>query len=162
MTYKLKYKINMHSLHSQVVKSCIFKHFTSKCKAMFTCAFNLTNENKDIYRHALFEYMWSIWTYLTALVECILRHTIVCRVAQEASVRHSVSILTGRNKTWFSHLCSSEISYPNLLQRCPPGRQVYIPNLTQIAPAVFEIQVFKVSFKFLRFFFFLFFVFSHT
>ena len=29
----------------------------------------------------------------------ISRHTVVCRAAQEASARHTVSILTGRNKT---------------------------------------------------------------
>ena len=35
----------------------------------------------------------------------------MCRAAQEASVP-PVSILTGRKKTQFSHLCSSVISYP--------------------------------------------------
>ena len=40
---------------------------------------------------------------------------------------------------------------PNLLQRCLPGRQVYKPNLMQIALAVFMIRVPNVSFKFLRF-----------
>ena len=83
----------------------------------------------------------------------------LCRAAQEqASARHTVSILTERNKTWFSHLrISLTRIQPNLLQRCPPGRRLYIPNLTQIAPSVFEIRVPKVSF-----FFFLFFVFLHT
>jgi len=68
---------------------------------------------------------------------------------------HTVSILTRRNKTWFSHLCSSEIltrMQPNLLQRCPQGRRVYIPNVTQIAPAIFAIWAPKVLFKFLHFF----------
>ena len=41
----------------------------------------------------------------------ISRHTVVCRAAQEAGVP-PVSILTGRKKTQFSHLCSSVISYP--------------------------------------------------
>ena len=41
----------------------------------------------------------------------ISRHTVVCRVAQEAVVP-PVSILTGRKKTQFSHLCSSVIPYP--------------------------------------------------
>ena len=39
------------------------------------------------------------------------RHTLVCRAAQEAGVP-PVSILTGRKKTQFSHLCSSVIPYP--------------------------------------------------
>ena len=39
------------------------------------------------------------------------RHTVVCRAAQEAGVP-PVSILTGRKKTQFSHLCSSVIPYP--------------------------------------------------
>ena len=41
----------------------------------------------------------------------ISRHTVVCRAAQEAGVP-PVSILTGRKKTQFSHLCSSVIPYP--------------------------------------------------
>ena len=40
----------------------------------------------------------------------ISRHTVVCRAAQEAGVP-PVSILTGRKKTQFSHLCSSVIPY---------------------------------------------------
>ena len=39
------------------------------------------------------------------------RHTVVCRAAQEAGVP-PVSILIGRKKTQFSHLCSSVIPYP--------------------------------------------------
>ena len=39
------------------------------------------------------------------------RHTVVCRAAQEAGMP-PVSILTGRKKTQFSHLCSSVIPYP--------------------------------------------------
>ena len=42
---------------------------------------------------------------------CLSRHTVVCRAAQEAGVP-PVSILTGRKKTQFSHLCSSVIPYP--------------------------------------------------
>ena len=41
----------------------------------------------------------------------VSRHTVVCRAAQEAGVP-PVSILTGRKKTQFSHLCSSVIAYP--------------------------------------------------
>ena len=41
----------------------------------------------------------------------ISRHTVVCRAAQEAGVP-PVSILTGRKKTQFLHLCSSVIPYP--------------------------------------------------
>ena len=41
----------------------------------------------------------------------VSRHTVVCRAAQEAGVP-SVSILTGRKKTQFSHLCSSVIPHP--------------------------------------------------
>ena len=40
----------------------------------------------------------------------ISRHTVVCRAAQEAGVP-PVSILTGRKKMQFSHLCSSVIPY---------------------------------------------------
>ena len=69
-----------------------------------------------------------------------------------------MSILTGRTKTSFSHLCISVITYliePNLLHSCPPAKGVYIPNLKEIAPAISEIRAAKVSF-------FFFFVFSHT
>ena len=81
--------------------------------------------------------------------------------------RHTVSILTGRKKTSFSHICISVILYPigtKLLQSCPPARGVYIPNLMDITQAISEIRVAKVWFFFLRFFFFffVFFVFSHT
>ena len=44
----------------------------------------------------------------------ISRHTVVCRAALESGknpARHSVSILTGRTKTSFSHLCISVITY---------------------------------------------------
>ena len=41
----------------------------------------------------------------------ISRHTVVCRAAQEAGVP-PVSILTGRKKTQFSHLCTFVITYP--------------------------------------------------
>ena len=41
----------------------------------------------------------------------VSRHTVVCRAAQESGVP-PVSILTGRKKTQFSHLCSSVIPYP--------------------------------------------------
>ena len=41
----------------------------------------------------------------------ISRHTVVCRAAQEAGVP-PVSILTGKKKMQFSHLCSSVIPYP--------------------------------------------------
>ena len=78
--------------------------------------------------------------------------------------RHTVSILTGRKKTSFSHLCISVSLIrlePNLLQSCRPARGVYIPNLKEIAPAISEIRAAKVSIFFLRFIYF-FFVFSHT
>ena len=39
------------------------------------------------------------------------RHTVVCRAAQEGGVPPG-SILTGRKKTQFLHLCSSVIPYP--------------------------------------------------
>ena len=44
-------------------------------------------------------------------MNCISRHTVVCRAAQEVGVP-PVSILTGRKKTQFSHQCSSVIPYP--------------------------------------------------
>ena len=44
-------------------------------------------------------------------LNALSRHTVVCRAAQEAGVP-PVSILTGRKKTKFSHLCSSVIPYP--------------------------------------------------
>ena len=75
-----------------------------------------------------------------------------------------VSILTGRTKTSFSHLCISVITYPigtKFATQLPASQGVYIPNLKEIAPAISEIRAAKVSFFFLRFFFF-FFVFSHT
>ena len=40
----------------------------------------------------------------------VSRHTVVCRAAQEVGVP-PMSILTGRKKTQFSHLCSSVIPY---------------------------------------------------
>ena len=45
------------------------------------------------------------------IIFTLSRHTVVCRAAQEAGVP-PVSILTGRKKTQFSHLCSSVIPYP--------------------------------------------------
>ena len=45
------------------------------------------------------------------ILSSVSRHTVVCRAAQEAGVP-PVSILTGRKKTQFSHLCSSVIPYP--------------------------------------------------
>ena len=41
----------------------------------------------------------------------ISRRMIVCRAAQEEA-HHTVGILTGRNKTSFSHFCISVIPYP--------------------------------------------------
>ena len=79
--------------------------------------------------------------------------------------RHTVSVLTGRTKTSFSHLCISVITYligTKFVTQLPASAKgVYIPNLKEIAPAISEIRAAKVSFFFLRFFFF-FFVFSHT
>ena len=48
---------------------------------------------------------------VSAFFKFISRHTVVCRTAQKAGVP-PVSILTGRKKTQFSHLCSSVIPYP--------------------------------------------------
>ena len=76
----------------------------------------------------------------------------LCYLLQDLTPNSPVSILTGRQKTWFSHLCSSKIAYPNspnLLQGCAPGRGIYIPNLKQIAPASPKIQVSKNVFNFL-------------
>ena len=47
---------------------------------------------------------------LSELKILLSRHMVVCRVAQEAGVP-PVSILTGRKKMQFSHLCSSVIPY---------------------------------------------------
>ena len=57
--------------------------------------------------------LWYSWRFTRLDKELYLesRHTVVCRAAQEAGVP-PVSILTGRKKTQFSHLCSSEIPYP--------------------------------------------------
>ena len=49
--------------------------------------------------------------FMILILLCISRHMVVCRAAQEAGVP-PVSILTGRKKTRFSHLCSSVIPYP--------------------------------------------------
>ena len=38
-----------------------------------------------------------------------LRHTVVCRAAQE----NGASILTGTTKSQFSRICSSVMAYPN-------------------------------------------------
>ena len=52
----------------------------------------------------LLYYKGTIYIYIS-------RHTVVCRAAQEAAVP-PMSILTGRKKMQFSHLCSSVIPYP--------------------------------------------------
>ena len=59
----------------------------------------------------LFTKAWLLTKSIVTSFRAISRHTVVCRAAQEASVP-PVSILTGRKKTQFSHLCSSVIPYP--------------------------------------------------
>ena len=54
---------------------------------------------------------WSLDKFWELVGPETSRHTVVCRAAQEAGVP-PVSILTGRKKTQFSHLCSSVIPYP--------------------------------------------------
>jgi len=78
----------------------------------------------------------------------ISRHTVVCHVTQEVG---TPCILTGSHFHTYVALRSLTSIQPNLLQRCLPGRQVYIPNLKQITPANAKIQVRKISF-FLFFF----------
>ena len=58
-------------------------------------------------------FIWAAWfTLLLVYVKCkSSRHTVVCRAAQEAGTP-PVSILTGRKKMQFSHLCTSVIPYP--------------------------------------------------
>ena len=82
--------------------------------------------------------------------------------------RHTVSILTGRTKTSFSHLCISVITYligTKFATQLPASLGSLHSKFEEIAPAISEIRAAKVSFFFLRFFFvffFFFFVFSHT
>ena len=52
-----------------------------------------------------------LYNIMCSILAPTSRHTVVCRAAQEAGVP-PVSILTGRKKTQFSHLCSSVIPYP--------------------------------------------------
>ena len=84
----------------------------------------------------------------------------MCRAAQEAGVP-PVSVLTGRKKTQFSHLCSSVIPYPigtKLAREVPASRGVYTPNLKKIAPIISESEqnfvlissFFSFSFRTLR------------
>ena len=78
--------------------------------------------------------------------------------------RHTVSNLTERRKTSFSHLCISVIPYPigtKFATELPTSQGSLHSKLKEIAPAISEIQAAKISIFFL-FFFFFFFVFSHT
>ena len=54
---------------------------------------------------------WVVHIVIPVIKSGESRHTVVCRAAQEAGVP-PVSIITGRKKTQFSHLCSSVIPYP--------------------------------------------------
>ena len=79
--------------------------------------------------------------------------------------RHTVSILTGRTKTSFSHLCISVITYligTKFATQLPASQESLHSKFEGIAPAISEIRAAKVSFFFLSWFFFFFFVFSHT
>ena len=74
-----------------------------------------------------------------------------------------MSILTRRTKTSFSHLCISVITYligTRFATQLPASQGSLHSNLKEITPAISKIRVAKVSFFFLRFFFF--FVFLHT
>ena len=64
-----------------------------------------------IYVYTLSPCASGIYISAKSLAAVVSRHTVVCRAAQEAGVP-PVSILTGRKKTQFSHLCSSVIPYP--------------------------------------------------
>jgi len=57
-----------------------------------------------------------------------------------------MSITTRRKKTSFHTYVAPRSLTWNLLQRCPPGRQVYIPAITPANPA--EICVRKILFLF--------------
>ena len=85
----------------------------------------------------------------------------MCRAAQEAGAPHREYIDRKKENVIFTPLyLGDSLSDWNqiLLQRFPPARGVYIPNLKETATAIAEIRAAKVSICFLRFFF----VFSHT
>ena len=87
---------------------------------------------------------------------------VVCRAAQVAGAPHR-DIFTGRKHHFHTFISRSSLIRlePNLLQSCPPAREVYIPNLKEIAQAISEIRAAKVSIFFSWFFFFLLRVFPH-
>ena len=94
-------------------------------------------------------------TFVPALLICCKsRHTIVCCAAKKAS-DYTVSILTGRKKTAF-HACIAPWpllqSTPFLHYSCRPGRVCHTANLIKFTTAICKIWVFKILFKFLRFF----------
>ena len=79
----------------------------------------------------------------------VSRHTVVSCGPRS---RHMplVSILTGRKKMQFSHLCSSVIPYPigtKFAREVPASKgSLYTPNLKKTAPAISEIRANKISF----------------
>ena len=86
--------------------------------------------------------------YLFVNFFCKSRHTVVCRVAQEAGVP-PVSILTGRKKTQFLHLCSSVIPSPigtKFAREVPASMGSLHTKFEENAPAISEIRVNKISF----------------
>jgi len=72
------------------------------------------------------------------------RHMVVCHVAQEAITPHR----DWKTKSVIFHayvaLTSLTRIQPNLLQRCPQTRQIYVPNLKQIVLASPKIRASKV------------------
>ena len=78
----------------------------------------------------------------------VSRHTVECRAAQEAGVP-PVSILTGRKKTQFSHLCSSVIYYwigTKFAREVPASKGSLHTKFEENAPAISEIRANKISF----------------
>ena len=77
-----------------------------------------------------------------------MRHAV-----QEAGMQHHEYIDRKKENVIFTmQLC--DLLQPNLLQKYPPGREVYIQNLKKIVPAISEIRVAKVSNFFLLFVYF--------
>ena len=100
--------INSEKFHIKILLLCVVYRivFCGKFKFKSTylsIAGNISPGFVRVLLHLIQRYSY--------LFNYVSRHTVVCRAAQEADVP-PVSILTGRKKTKFSHLCSSVIPYP--------------------------------------------------
>ena len=114
---------------------------------------------------------WSIFIAIIFMCQCVhistsftqSRHTVVCRAAQEAGVP-PVSILTGRKKTQFSHLCSSVIPYPigtKFAREVPASKGSLHTKFEENRSSHFR-DTSKQNFVLISSFFFFYFFISHT